>query len=96
MAESTLRLAAIAIGRNEGARLERCLRSLDPARVPVIYVDSGSTEGSQDLAKLVRVAMRDGWFAARLAITGKYAELIGIARFLGRSRGRTGGMVSYK
>jgi cellulose synthase/poly-beta-1,6-N-acetylglucosamine synthase-like glycosyltransferase len=51
MVEPTLRLAAIAIGRNEGARLERCLRSLDAGRVPVIYVDSGSTDGSQDLAR---------------------------------------------
>jgi cellulose synthase/poly-beta-1,6-N-acetylglucosamine synthase-like glycosyltransferase len=50
MAETGPRLAVIAIGRNEGARLERCLRSLDPARLPVIYVDSGSTDGSQDLA----------------------------------------------
>ena len=36
MAETVRRLAAIAIGRNEGARLERCLRSLEPARVPVV------------------------------------------------------------
>ncbi|MBN9507141.1 MAG: glycosyltransferase [Altererythrobacter sp.] len=51
MAEARQRLAVIAIGRNEGARLERCLRSLDPRRVPVIYVDSGSTDGSRDLAR---------------------------------------------
>lgn len=51
MAETGPRLAVIAIGRNEGARLERCLRSLDPARVPVIYVDSGSTDGSRELAR---------------------------------------------
>jgi hypothetical protein len=35
----------VTIGRNEGDRLKRCLQSL-PAHVPVIYVDSGSTDGS--------------------------------------------------
>jgi GT2 family glycosyltransferase len=36
---------AIAIGRNEGERLKRCLESLATAAV-VVYVDSGSTDGS--------------------------------------------------
>jgi glycosyltransferase involved in cell wall biosynthesis len=36
----------VAIGRNEGERLKRCLRSL-PACAGVIYVDSGSTDGSE-------------------------------------------------
>ena len=40
-----LRFAAIAIGRNEGERLKRCLESLSAA-ASVIYVDSGSTDGS--------------------------------------------------
>lgn len=35
----------VAIGRNEGERLKLCLRSL-PDSVRVIYVDSGSTDGS--------------------------------------------------
>ena len=49
------------------------------------------------LAQLVRLALRDGWFAARLMIAGKYAELIGIVRFAWRClRGRTGGTMSYK
>ncbi|AGT10167.1 glycosyltransferase [Paracoccus aminophilus] len=42
-----LRLAAIAIGRNEGERLVRCLTSLLPHAERVIYVDSGSTDGSR-------------------------------------------------
>ncbi|TBN38661.1 glycosyltransferase [Paracoccus subflavus] len=38
---------AVAIGRNEGARLVRCLDSLDAARLRhVVYVDSGSTDNS--------------------------------------------------
>ncbi len=41
---------AIAIGRNEGARLKRCLRSLVDAAA-VIYVDSGSTDGSVQWAR---------------------------------------------
>jgi GT2 family glycosyltransferase len=45
-----LRLGAVVIGRNEGERLERCLRSvLAPGR-PVVYVDSGSSDGSVALA----------------------------------------------
>ena len=44
------RLAVIAIGRNEGARLARCLASLAHIR-PLIYVDSGSHDGSPALAR---------------------------------------------
>ena len=39
-------VAAIAIGRNEGARLLRCLASLQGQADPIVYVDSGSTDGS--------------------------------------------------
>jgi len=40
------RLGVVVIGRNEGERLARCLASvLAPSR-PVVYVDSGSTDGS--------------------------------------------------
>ncbi len=47
------RLGIVAIGRNEGARLERCLASLAAlvGRVPLVYVDSGSTDGSPALAR---------------------------------------------
>lgn len=37
---------AVVIGRNEGERLERCLASLHGLASPVVYVDSGSTDGS--------------------------------------------------
>jgi glycosyltransferase involved in cell wall biosynthesis len=40
----------VAIGRNEGERLKCCLRSL-PVSVRVIYVDSGSTDGSEIWAR---------------------------------------------
>lgn len=39
-------VAAIVIGRNEGARLLGCLESLSGRAGRVIYVDSGSTDGS--------------------------------------------------
>ncbi len=44
------RLGVIAIGRNEGARLERCLASL-AGTSPLIYVDSGSRDGSVAAAR---------------------------------------------
>lgn len=42
-------VAAVVIGRNEGARLAACLASLRAA-ARLIYVDSGSTDGSPELA----------------------------------------------
>ncbi|HSM93639.1 MAG TPA: glycosyltransferase [Anaeromyxobacteraceae bacterium] len=44
------RLVVVAIGRNEGERLARCLASIPRDGTPVVYVDSGSTDGSADLA----------------------------------------------
>lgn len=43
----------VVIGRNEGERLRRCLESLPP--VPTLYVDSGSSDGSLDLARSLGV-----------------------------------------
>jgi len=43
-------LGVVVIGRNEGDRLRRCLESFNPASLPVVYVDSGSTDGSRELA----------------------------------------------
>lgn len=42
---------AVVIGRNEGRRLEICLRSLREGIRHIVYVDSGSTDGSQELAR---------------------------------------------
>jgi GT2 family glycosyltransferase len=50
-------LGVVTIGRNEGERLARCLRSL-VALLPgaqLIYVDSGSTDGSVELARSLGV-----------------------------------------
>jgi glycosyltransferase involved in cell wall biosynthesis/GT2 family glycosyltransferase len=44
-------VGVVAIGRNEGDRLRRCLTTLKGEGVPVVYVDSGSTDGSVALAE---------------------------------------------
>ena len=44
-------IAAIVIGRNEGERLKRCLASLAPQVSRMVYVDSGSTDGSCEAAR---------------------------------------------
>jgi len=49
------KIGAIAIGRNEGERLGVCLRSLVGAADRVVYVDSGSTDGSRGLAQSLGV-----------------------------------------
>jgi cellulose synthase/poly-beta-1,6-N-acetylglucosamine synthase-like glycosyltransferase len=55
-AESPPRVSIVVIGRNEGPRLLRCLESLAALDYPedcreVIYVDSGSTDGSRAVAE---------------------------------------------
>ncbi len=44
-------IAGITIGRNEGARLKLCLASLQGKVAPIVYVDSGSTDGSIEAAR---------------------------------------------
>src|SRR5271167_4490110 len=51
MKKTNLVLSVVVIGRNEGERLPRCLESISQMRplqgsIEVIYVDSGSTDGS--------------------------------------------------
>lgn len=47
----------VVIGRNEGARLVQGLNSLITSGHEVIYVDSGSTDGSAEKAESLRVAV---------------------------------------
>jgi len=68
------RIAAIAIGRNEGDRLVRCLVSLAGAG-RVVYVDSGSTDGSVAAARaagaeVVELDMSRPFTAARARNAG--------------------------
>lgn len=57
MAERASRIGIVAIGRNEGERLKRCLRSLADAPGPVVYVDSASTDGSPEAAQELGVTV---------------------------------------
>lgn len=43
--------AIVAIGRNEGERLKRCLRAAVSRARTVVYADSGSSDGSADFAR---------------------------------------------
>jgi glycosyltransferase involved in cell wall biosynthesis len=68
-------LSAVIIGRNEGQRLIRCLASLRGQVDRIVYVDSGSTDGSQSAAqasgaKVVPLDTRTGFTAARARNAG--------------------------
>lgn len=47
----TDQIAAVVIGRNEGERLKRCLATLQDQIALIVYVDSGSTDGSVEAAR---------------------------------------------
>jgi hypothetical protein len=64
------RVAVVAIGRNEGERLRRCLVSVQAESAAVVYVDSGSADGSCEMARslgveVVELDMRRPFTAAR-------------------------------
>ena len=50
MVYSAARIGAVIIGRNEGERLHRCLASVVHCADATVYVDSGSTDGSVEVA----------------------------------------------
>ena len=50
-------VGVVVIGRNEGQRLLDCLRGVLLHRSTVLYVDSGSTDGSPDNARALGVAV---------------------------------------
>jgi GT2 family glycosyltransferase len=51
------RIGAVVIGRNEGDRLVRCLGALTGQVARIVYVDSGSTDGSRDRARAAGAAV---------------------------------------
>lgn len=53
------KVGVVVIGRNEGDRLKRCLHSVCDRVDRVVYVDSGSTDGSQEFAKSLGVDVVD-------------------------------------
>ena len=52
-------LAVVVIGRNEGERLRRCFDSVAGAHTRVVYVDSGSTDGSAALARAMQAEVME-------------------------------------
>jgi len=50
-------VCVVVIGRNEGVRLKRCFESLEPSVSTIVYVDSGSTDGSVAFARGLGVAI---------------------------------------
>jgi GT2 family glycosyltransferase len=48
-------MASVVIGRNEGERLEPSLRSVRNAALPLVYVDSGSSDGSPLVARELEI-----------------------------------------
>ena len=52
-------LGLVAIGRNEGERLRRCLASAVGRGLRIVYVDSGSTDGSTSMARSMGVDVVD-------------------------------------
>ncbi len=68
-------LGIVIIGRNEGERLKNGLLSLQPYNVPIVYVDSGSTDGSVELAcsfstNVIELDLEIPFTAARARNTG--------------------------
>lgn len=50
-------IGAVVIGRNEGERLKKCLNSLCNELDYIVYVDSGSTDGSVEVAQSLGVIL---------------------------------------
>ncbi len=79
-------IAAVVIGRNEGARLLACLAALEGQVAQVVYVDSGSTDGSFAVAEragaqVIALDMSQPFTAARarnagVAALGRDVELV--------------------
>lgn len=75
-------LGIVVIGRNEGERLRTCFRSVVGAG-PVVYVDSGSTDDSLEMARAMGVEVveltSDTPFTAARGRNAGVARLLGIA-----------------
>lgn len=68
-------IGLVAIGRNEGKRLHQCLLSVINKVSQIVYVDSGSTDGSVELARslgvdVVELDLSTPFTAARARNTG--------------------------
>ena len=76
-------VGAVVIGRNEGIRLQRCLKSLVPQVAHLVYVDSGSQDDSVAFARslgatVVELGTETPFTAARARNAG-FEALMGLA-----------------
>ncbi len=79
------KIGAVVIGRNEGERLLRCISSLKQQIETVVYVDSGSTDGSvaaaEELGARVVVLDQDLPFTAARARNAGLEGLLAVGPF---------------
>jgi GT2 family glycosyltransferase len=73
-------VGVVVIGRNEGERLRRCLSSLAASGVVIVYVDSGSNDGSVEWARARCRAVVD--LDATLPFTAARARNAGFERLV--------------
>lgn len=74
------RVGLVAIGRNEGTRLRRCLESAINKVTHLVYVDSGSADGSIDMARSLGVDVVE--LDLSIPFTAARARNAGFARLL--------------
>ncbi|HEY9907868.1 MAG TPA: WecB/TagA/CpsF family glycosyltransferase [Thermosynechococcaceae cyanobacterium] len=74
------RVGLVAIGRNEGQRLRQCLLSVIDRVDRIVYVDSGSTDGSVELARSLGVHVVE--LDLSIPFTAARARNTGLARLL--------------
>jgi GT2 family glycosyltransferase len=77
------RVGVVIIGRNEGERLQRCLRSVSAESTPVVYVDSGSSDGSVALARGMGIEVLE--LDATAPFTAARARNAGLQHLLDRA-----------
>jgi GT2 family glycosyltransferase len=71
-------LGVVAIGRNEGERLRRCLASVREQCTTIVYVDSGSQDGSVSVARNLGVEVVE--LDLSIPFTAARARNAGLAR----------------
>jgi hypothetical protein len=77
---SLLGVGVVVIGRNEGERFRRCVQSLVGGGSMVVYVDSGSSDGSQTFARAAGVEVVD--LDMSTPFTAARARNAGLARLV--------------
>lgn len=75
------RIGLVVIGRNEGERLRQCLLSVVGKVARIVYVDSGSTDGSVELARSLGVDVVE--LDLSIPFTAARARNSGVTHLLG-------------